>query len=99
MMKKDLAGGRLPSGYFGVNAAWWHIMVLALNLNTAMKRLVLGGSWVSKRLKAIRFHLIRLPGRVLTHSRSLIVRLAGEHPSNDTLFEMRRKILSLCDSG
>lgn len=99
IMKEDLAGGRLPSGYFGVNAAWWHIMILALNLNSAMRHLVLGGKWVNKRMKAIRFGLIRLAGRVLSHARTLIVRLAGGHPSNETLFEMRRKILSLCESG
>jgi hypothetical protein len=98
-MKEDLAGGKLPSGLFGANAAWWHIMILALNLNSAMKRLVLGKSWVSKRLKAIRFSLINLPGRVLNHARSLIVRLTGGHPSNGILFEMRRRILKLCESG
>lgn len=99
VMKEDLAGGKLPSGLFGANAAWWHIMILALNLNSAMKHLVLGKSWVSKRLKAIRFSLINLPGRVLYHARSLIVRLTGGHPSNGILFEMRRKILKLCESG
>ena len=99
VMKEDLAGGKLPSGLFGANAAWWHIMILALNLNSAMKRLVLGKSWVSKRLKAIRFSLINLPGRVLNHARSLIVRLTGGHPSNGILFEMRRRILKLCESG
>jgi len=99
VMKEDLAGGKLPSGLFGANAAWWHVMILALNLNSAMKRLVLGKSWVSKRLKAIRFSLINLPGRVLDHARSLIVRLTGGHPSNGILFEMRRRILKLCESG
>jgi hypothetical protein len=44
VMKEDLAGGQLPSGDFGENAAWWWVMVLALNLNVAMKRLVLGSS-------------------------------------------------------
>ena len=58
VMKEDLAGGRLPVGEFGENAAWWWIMVLAFNLNAVMKTLVLGGSWVNKRMKAIRFHLI-----------------------------------------
>jgi len=33
-MKDDLAGGKLPSEDFGENAAWWWIMILALNLNT-----------------------------------------------------------------
>ena len=99
VMKEDLAGGRLPSEYFGVNAAWWHIMILALNLNSAMKRLVLGGAWVGKRMKAIRFWLIKLPGRVLKRARMLRVRLVGGHASNETLLEMRRRILSLCESG
>ena len=99
VMKEDLAGGRLPSGYFGVNAAWWHMMILALNLNSAMKRLVLGETWVGKRMKAIRFWLIKLPGRVLKRARMLRVRLVGGHASNETLFEMRRRILSLSESG
>src|ERR1035438_664691 len=30
------------SDLFGVNAAWWTIMIIAMNLNTMMKRLVLG---------------------------------------------------------
>ena len=31
VLKSDLAGGRLPSGLFGANAAWWAISVLAFN--------------------------------------------------------------------
>jgi hypothetical protein len=89
-MKEDLAGGKFPSGLFGANAAWWQIMILAFNLNIAMKILVLGGDWVKGRLKAIRFWLIKVPGRVLEHARSLIVRRVGGHPSNEILFEMRR---------
>ena len=30
-LKSDLAAGRLPSGLFGANAAWWAIAVLAFN--------------------------------------------------------------------
>ena len=99
IMKEDLAGGKFPSGLFGANAAWWQIMILSFNLNSAMKRLVLGGNWVNRRLKAIRFWLINVPGRVLTHARSLIIRLVGGHPSNEILFEARRRMMDLCDSG
>ncbi len=95
VMKEDLAGGKLPSGKFGENAAWWWIMVLAHNLNAAMKSIVLQGSWVAKRMKAVRFHLINLPGRVLEHARELIVRLAGDHPSFDVLLSARRRIMEL----
>jgi hypothetical protein len=95
VMKEDLAGGRLPSSDFGENAAWWWIMMLALNLNAAMKNLVLGGSWISKRMKAVRFALINLPGRVMERSRRLIVRLGKAHPSYETLLVARQRIAML----
>ena len=85
VLKSDLAGGRLPSGLFGANAAWWTIAVLAFNLNSAMKRLVLGGEWASKRLKGVRFTLISLPGRVVRRARRVIIRLARGHPSYELL--------------
>ena len=95
IMKEDLAGGKLPSSEFGENAAWWWIMILAFNLNSAMKRLVLQGSWVAQRMKAVRFSLIRLPGRVMKHARGLIVRLVRNHPSLAVLVNARQRILEL----
>lgn len=95
VMKEDLAGGKFPSGDFGENAAWWWMMVLALNLNQTMKSLVLGKEWVSKRLKAIRFSLINLPGRVIEHSRQFFVRLSKNHPGFDWLIEIRKRIAGL----
>jgi hypothetical protein len=96
VMKEDLAGGKLPSGEFGENAAWWWMMVLALNLNQAMKGLVLGGSWMTKRMKAIRFSLINVPGRVMERSRQVFVKL-------DSCFEwfvqIRARIAGLALSG
>jgi hypothetical protein len=98
-MKDDLAGGKLPSDDFGVNAAWWWIMILALNLNAAMKRLVLGKSWIPKRMKAIRFHLINLPARVMKRSRELFVRLPKNHPCVDWLITIRARIASFAPAS
>jgi hypothetical protein len=95
VMKGDFAGGKLPSGDFGENAAWWWIMILAMNLNTIMKRLVLGGSWASRRMKAIRFSLITIPGRIVERSRSLIIRLVKGHPSFALYLEARRRIMAM----
>ena len=95
VLKEDLAGGRLPSGQFGVNAAWWAIAVLAFNLNSALKQLALGGEWVSKRLKAVRFAIITLAGRVVRHARTLIIRLGRGHPSYALLVRARRRIMAL----
>ncbi len=95
VMKDDLAGGKLPSDDFGENAAWWWIMILALNLNAIMKKLAMGVSWVSKRMKAIRFSFINLPGRVVTRSRSLIIRLTKTNPAMELLINAREKIAML----
>jgi hypothetical protein len=99
ILKDDLAGGKLPSGNFGENAAWWQIMVIAFNLNAAMKKFALGASWVAKRMKAIRFTLINLPGRIVDHARQLAIRIVRNHPSFVLLVEARKRIMRLAPSG
>ena len=88
-------GGRLPSGKFGANAAWWAIAVLVFNLNSAMKRLVLGEEWVSRRLKAARLGIVCVAGRVARHARSLIIRLARGHATYDLFVNAQRRIHAL----
>ena len=95
VMKSDLAGGQLPSALFGANAAWWALMILAHNLNTAMKRLVLGEDWTTKRMKALRFRLIGLPGRVVRHARKLIIRLGAGPEALETIVNARAAIRAL----
>jgi hypothetical protein len=98
IMKEDLAGGHLPSARFGANAAWWGIMVLAFNLNSLMKRLVLPMEWAPKRLKAIRFGFINLAGRVVRGSRQLAIRLSQSHPAYQLLLEVRQRLKALWDT-
>ena len=94
--KREYIKGRLlPSGDFGANAAWWWIMIVAMNLNRIMKRLVLGGSWVSRRMKAMRFSLIAVPGRIMERSRRLVIRIAGDHPVFDVYLQARQRIREL----
>lgn len=95
ILKEDLPGGRFPSGLFGANAAWWGVAVLAYNLLVIMQRLVLGEGWATKPLKALRFAVINLPGRVLRHARKLLVRIPQGHPSHDVLLRARRRMAAL----
>jgi hypothetical protein len=88
-MKKGFAGGRLPSGKFGVNASWWGIMILSLNIHTMLKRLALPEKWHTRQMKAIRFHLINLAGRVIEHARTVIIKLLADHPSSELLIRAR----------
>jgi hypothetical protein len=63
-----------------------------------MKRVVLGGVWANRRMKAIRFLLINVPGRVLSKARQLYLRLSRDHPALELLVEMRRRICELAES-
>jgi hypothetical protein len=92
IMKSDLAGGQFPSAQFGANAAWWQIMILAFNLNSLMKRLALPESWGSKRLKALRFGLINQAGRVIQHSRQLLIRLSRNNPAYLIFLGIRQRL-------
>ena len=95
VMKHDLAGGKLPSGSFGENAAWWWCMILAFNLNALMKNLVLQGEWKNKRMKAIRFKIIHIPAKIINHSRELIIRLHKKHPSFELIRVAEARILEM----
>ncbi|MBI4312954.1 MAG: transposase, partial [Chloroflexi bacterium] len=95
VLKEELAGGTLPSGSFGENAAWWAIAALAFNVHTAVKGLALGGPWVNKRLKTIRFHLLAVPGRVLERGGQLLVRIGKTHPAFTLLCAGRGRFRAL----
>ena len=92
VLKEDFAGGKLPSGSFGENAAWWWIAALSMNLSNGVKQLVLGGRWGKCRMKALRYHLINIPGRVLQRARRLLILLPAAHPSLKVLLRARESL-------
>jgi len=95
-MKEEFCGGQLPSGKFGVNAAWWLIMLISLNLNSIMKNIVLGKVWKKRRMKSIRFSIINIAGRVIKKGKELIIRVSKGHPCLELLISSRKRIASLC---
>ena len=95
IMKSDLAGGQLPTENFGENSVWWWIMILSFNLNIMLKKLALAKEIVPKRMKALRFTLFNLPGRVIQRSRTLYVRIAQNNPSLQYLVDARKRIMML----
>ena len=88
----------MPSKEFGANAAWWAIAVLAMNIAAAMQRIILGGAWVGRRMKAIRFLLMNVPGRVVAKARQPILRVSRDQPSLELLIRARERIRELATS-
>jgi Transposase DDE domain group 1 len=77
VVKNELGGGVLPSKYFGANAAWLRLAVIAHNVLTALKRLALPAELVTARPKRLRFLIFNVPGRLVHHARRLMLRLAA----------------------
>jgi hypothetical protein len=77
IMKNDLAGGVLPCGRFGANAAWLRLVLLSHNVLIALKRIALPPELISARPKKLRFSIFVQAGRLVHHARTLILRLAA----------------------
>jgi len=76
VVKNELAGGVMPSKYFGANAAWLRLAVLSHNVMTALKRLALPPEMLPARPKRLRFLLFHTAGRWVHHARTQVLRLA-----------------------
>jgi hypothetical protein len=77
VMKNDLGGGVLPCGKFYANAAWWRLNCLSYNIISIMKRKALPLEWWSYRMKALRYWLIGVAGRIIRTGRQIYVKFCG----------------------
>jgi hypothetical protein len=76
VIKNELAGGVMPCGRFGANAAWLRLAVLTYNVLTALKRLALPPELLTARPKRMRFLIFYTPGKIIHHARRTLLRLA-----------------------
>ena len=77
VVKNDLAGGVMPCGRFYANAAWWRLNCLCYNVISIMKRKGLPKSFWPVRMKALRFHLIGVAGKVVSHARMTFLKITA----------------------
>jgi hypothetical protein len=75
VLKNELAAAALPSGKFGVNAAWVRLNVLTCNLLSALKRVALPGELSEARPKRLGFLVFNTVGTVIQHARCTLLRL------------------------
>jgi hypothetical protein len=76
VLKNELAGGVMPCGRFGANAAWFRLAVLTHNIFTALQRLALPAELLRARPKRLRFLVLNTPGKLIHHARRTLLRLA-----------------------
>lgn len=95
VLKNDLGGSCLPTGKFGSNAAWWRINVLAHDLLELLKASALPESLANARPKTLRFQLLTLPGRLVHHARSWILKISAAFPLASALVAAREHLAQL----
>ena len=73
--RNGLAGGTMPSGRFGANAAWWLAALVAFNLTVLTAGWTLGEELARAFRKRIRRALPVHAGRLIERDRQLIRRM------------------------
>jgi len=81
-----------PCRSLAADAVYFEIGVLAHKLAVVVKRLVLGGDWVTRTIASLRWRLLQIAGKVVRHGRRLILRV---HESYFGLFRTVRERLAL----
>jgi len=80
---KELKGGfgmdYAPCRSLKADAVYFEIGVLAYNLTTAVKRLLLGGDWMRRTIATLRWRLLATAAKVVRHGRKLILRVQESH--------------------
>jgi hypothetical protein len=75
ILKNDFGGGHVPPHLFGVNAAWWNISVLSMNVNSIMKRYFLPEGYANMRMKTLRNVFYTLTGKIVRHARHISLKI------------------------
>jgi hypothetical protein len=75
VLKNELAGGVMPCGRFGANAAWLRLALLTHNVLTALKRIGLSEPWLRARPKRLRFQIFCSPAKLVHHARQWLLRV------------------------
>lgn len=76
-IKNGLGGGRMPSGNFGANAAWFRFACIAYNILSALRRFWPDETLRNAEAKRLRFEIFNVTGRFTRDSRKITLRIAA----------------------
>ena len=93
--KNELGAAVPPCGRFGANAAWYRLSLLAYNILSAMKSLVLPAALSAARPKRLRFALFTMAGRIISHAGKLVLQISAAAERLAGLREARRQLAVL----
>lgn len=98
VMKDELGAGVMPSGRFGINAAWFRINALTYNVLTVLKRRALPERYRDARPKRLRFEVFTIPGKLRVHQNRLTVRASMSESRFQEIVEARKRLLKMSET-
>jgi len=94
-IKSGFGMDRMPSGDFRANAVHFGIGIMTYNLFIAQKLLTMPEQWRTKTIKTVRWLLIEVAGKLIHHSRRVILKVATSIDKYRIYLEMRRRTYEL----
>ena len=94
-LKQDFGLSAMPCADVKANAVWVAIGILTFSIFALFKVLALGGDWVVKKAKAVRFHVLNVPGKLVRHARTITLKLGCSAEFLQFLDDCRRRCRGL----
>jgi len=80
---KELKSGfgleHVPTQDIFANSIFFKLGILAYNLSIALKRIVLGGDWIKKTISTLRWQLIFIAAKIVSHSKQLFLKIKSSY--------------------
>ncbi|MBW1870974.1 MAG: IS1380 family transposase [Deltaproteobacteria bacterium] len=92
VLARHLGAGVVPSKYFNMNAAYYRLNILCLNLLQAIKLLALDEELRYARPKRLRFLLFGMAGRIVKHARKIVLRVSSSSPGYQMYRHARERL-------
>lgn len=93
--KNELGAAVPPCGRFGANAAWYRLCNLTYNVLSALKTFALPPQFATARPKRLRFAVFTLAGRISSHARRVVLRVACALEAAAGLITARKRLAAL----
>ncbi|RLC64717.1 MAG: IS1380 family transposase [Chloroflexi bacterium] len=91
-LKSGFSLSVMPCLAFRANRAWFQLGVIANNLFSALKLLLLPMKWAAHRIKTVRWRLLHSGGVLVRHLRRRVLKIPRHHPWCGDLARLRGSV-------